>query len=217
MAHDVKNPLTPIRLSAERLLRQAARAGKDAEGAAALAASTILRQVSILTERIGRLGRFSDPAVVSLRPMDREGLEALLREVSADFAAQPGVAWTVEVAQTLPAFLADRDLLRDALTNFALNAVEALAETGGHVRLSATTAAASGGRTSVAVACEDDGPGVPASLLGNLFDPSFSTKARGSGMGLAAARRVVERQGGTVFARERPGGGLSIGFVFDAG
>ncbi|MDL1952334.1 HAMP domain-containing protein, partial [Acidobacteria bacterium ACD] len=217
VAHDVKNPLTPIRLSAERLLRQASRSGAETPGAMEAAARTILRQVSILTQRIGRLGRFSDPAVVSLRPMEGEAIRGLLEEVAGDFAHHEGVRWVVEVEEGLPPIRADRDLLRDALTNFALNAVEALSETGGTVRLSAASAPSSEGGRSVTVSCEDDGPGVPEPLLVSLFDPSFSTKARGSGMGLAAARRVVERQGGTVFARPREGGGLSIGFVFAAG
>lgn len=217
VAHDVKNPLTPIRLSAERLLRQAIRSREEAPGAVDAAAKTILRQVSILTERIGRLGRFSDPAVVSLRPMDGAAVRGLLDEVAGDFAHHEGVRWAVEVEEGLPPIRADRDLLRDALTNFALNAVEALSEGGGTVRLSAASAPSSGGGRSVTVSCEDDGPGVPEPLLVSLFDPSFSTKARGSGMGLAAARRVVERQGGTVFARSRDGGGLCIGFVFAAG
>ncbi|MBL8112743.1 MAG: hypothetical protein JNK60_07655, partial [Acidobacteria bacterium] len=63
---------------------------------------------------------------------------------------------------------------------------------------------------------DDDGPGVPPEKLPRLFDPSFSTKSRGSGMGLAAARRGVERSGGRVFAEPSPMGGLRIGFTLPA-
>lgn len=217
VAHDVKNPLTPIRLSAERLLRHASRTGAPEDGPLLQPVRTILRQVGILTERIGRLGRFSDLSASEPRPLPRGELVALLDEVAGDFRAHPSVRLRVEADESLPVVPAEKDLLRDALTNFALNAVEALGERGGTVVLSARSVGPPHGRPGVRVACDDDGPGVPAAVLERLFDPTFSTKARGSGMGLAAARRAVERQGGTVFAEERAGGGLSIGFFLETG
>jgi signal transduction histidine kinase len=84
------------------------------------------------------------------------------------------------------------------------------------VRLSAENATLVAGAPAVRFACADDGPGVPEEAAGQLFDPAFSTKSRGSGMGLAAVRRAAESHAGTVFAHPRAGGGLVVGFTLPA-
>ena len=122
----------------------------------------------------------------------------------------------MRVEPGLPRVAVDRPVLRDTLTNFVLNAVEAIGEREGAVLLSAGAARLHDWRPGVRFVCEDDGPGLPEDQRRRLFDPAFSTKSRGSGMGLAAARRAVERHGGTVFAAPREGVGLSIGFVLPA-
>jgi signal transduction histidine kinase len=94
--------------------------------------------------------------------------------------------------------------------------VEAIGARGGSVRLAASNSPLPGGARGVRFACEDDGPGVSAGMADRLFEPTFSTKSRGSGMGLAAVRRAVERHAGTVFAGPRDGGGLVIGFTLPA-
>ena len=216
IAHDIKNPLTPIRLAAERMGRLEERPGPPPPGAFAEISTNILRQVAILTERIGRLGRFGDPAALERRSLDAAAVRALLEEVAVDFQAHERLTVTVDVPAGLRPLAADRLLLRDALTNFLVNAAEALAERGGTVVLSASNAALSGGAAGVRFACADDGPGAPEGAAERLFEPAFSTKARGSGMGLAAVRRTAERHGGEVFAEVRPGGGLVIGFTLPA-
>ena len=216
IAHDIKNPLTPIRLAAERLSRFEAKRETPPPGTFAEVASGILRQVGILTHRIGRLGRFGDPAAVERRVLDRAAVAALLDEVAADYRAHESVAIEVETARDLRSFAADPYLVRDALTNFVVNSVEAIGSARGLVRLTAENATLPSGAPAVRFACSDDGPGVPEEAAGQLFDPTFSTKSRGSGMGLAAVRRAAERQAGTVFARPLAGGGLVVGFVLPA-
>jgi len=216
IAHDIKNPLTPIRLAAERLGRFEARNETPPPGAFSEVASGILRQVGILTHRIGRLSRFGDPAAAERRVLDRAAVAALLDEVAADFRAHETVVIEVETAPDLRAFAADRFLVRDALTNFVVNSVEAIGTSPGRVRLSAENATLAAGAPAVRFACADDGPGVPEEAAGQLFDPAFSTKSRGSGMGLAAVRRAAESHAGTVFAHPRAGGGLVVGFTLPA-
>jgi len=213
VAHDVKNPLTPIRLAAERLVRLEARGDPAPPGLAAETGANILRQVGILTERIGRLSRFSDPAVLERQPFDAASAAALLREIASDYAGLPRVRIEVDASPDLPRFAADPALLRDAVTNFVVNAVEAIGEREGRIRLSVAPERTGEQTTGVRFVCEDDGPGLPGNAADRLFEPAFSTKSRGSGMGLAAVRRVVERHGGSTFATSRPGGGLVIGFV----
>ncbi len=216
VAHDVKNPLTPIRLAAERLLRLAARPEPPAGPTVEEAGANILRQVSILTDRIGRLARFSDPTVLQPRRLDGAALKALLTGVAADYAGLENVRLSVEAPDDLPPAAADPLLVRDALTNLVVNAVEAIGSRPGTVRLSAGPAPLPGGRPGVRFVCADDGPGLPPEGFERLFEPAFSTKSRGSGMGLATVRRAVERHGGAVFAEPSPGGGLTVGFVLPA-
>jgi signal transduction histidine kinase len=216
IAHDIKNPLTPIRLAAERLKRFEDRHEAAPPGAIAEISANVLRQVAILTERIGRLGRFGDPSALERTRLDAASARALLEEVAADFRAHERLSVSVEVAPELRPFAADRLLLRDALTNFLVNATEAVAERGGSVVISASNAALPGGAPGVRFACADDGPGAPEGVAERLFEPAFSTKSRGSGMGLAAVRRTVERHGGSVFAEAHGGGGLVIGFTLPA-
>ncbi|HEV8266948.1 MAG TPA: ATP-binding protein, partial [Thermoanaerobaculia bacterium] len=211
IAHDIKNPLTPIRLSAERLLRSR---GPVDDAQTASTAANILRQVAILTERTGRLARFADATPSAGKPLDRDALDRLLAEVAADYEAHPTVrVEAVRAPKTIPTVRAERDDLRDALTNFVVNAVEAIGDDGGHVRLSVADATLPDGRAGVRFLCEDDGPGVPEGEIGRLFTPAFSTKSRGSGMGLAAVRRAIERHGGTVMAASREPRGLVVGFT----
>lgn len=216
VAHDIKNPLTPIRLTAERLIRNADRGTPLDAGRIVEAASTILRQVDLLTERTGRLTRFASPAAPERTLLSGEGLARLLAEVASDFSAHATVRVSWRVEEGLADLLVDRALLRDAVSNFVLNAVEALESVGGNVELVARPTDGSRGACGVEVACDDDGPGVPEADLHRIFDPSFSTKSRGSGMGLAAARRAVEENGGRLQAERSPMGGLRIGFVLPA-
>jgi signal transduction histidine kinase len=216
VAHDIKNPLTPIRLTAERLLRSAGRGTPPDAGKVQEAATTILRQVDLLTERTGRLSRFASPAAPERSLLPAEGLAALLAEVAADFSAHANVRVCWRTEPGIPEVFVDRSLLRDAVANFVLNAVEALEGTGGGVEVTARTVEWPGGGRAVEVSCEDDGPGVPEADLPRLFDPTFSTKSRGSGMGLAAARRAVEEHGGRLLAERSGSGGLRIGFVLPA-
>ena len=216
IAHDIKNPLTPIRLAAERLRRFEVKREAPPAGAIGEVAAGILRQVGILTDRIGRLGRFGDPAVVERRVLVRADVARLLDEVAADFRAHETLAIETETDTDLRPFSADPFLVRDALTNFVVNAVEAIGIARGRVRLSARNAALDSGDAAVRFACEDDGPGVPEDVAGRLFEPTFSTKSRGSGMGLAAVRRAAEHHAGTVFAHARAGGGLVVGFTLPA-
>jgi signal transduction histidine kinase len=216
VAHDIKNPLTPIRLTAERLLRSAGRGAPPDAGKITEAAATILRQVDLLTERTARLSRFASPAAPERTLLSGEALAALLAEVASDFSAHATVRVSWRVEEGLPDVFVDRSLLRDAVSNFVLNAVEALEGTGGSIEVAARSTEGPRGGRGLEIACEDDGPGVPESDLPRLFDPSFSTKSRGSGMGLAAARRAVEEHGGQLLAERSVRGGLRIGFVLPA-
>ncbi|MCC6133585.1 MAG: hypothetical protein IT186_26955 [Acidobacteria bacterium] len=215
VAHDIKNPLTPIRLAAERLLRHASRLPSDVAPVLESAVDVILRQASILTERIGRLGRLSDPRSAEVQPIEPGALATLLSEVTADYRIT-GRDISLVLSDDLPELLTDGGLVRDAVANFIQNSIEALGEVPGRITLSVARSRLRSGKPAIAVACEDDGPGVKPEDMGRLFEPGFSTKSRGSGMGLFATRRAVESLGGEVFAETRVPSGLRIGFRLPA-
>lgn len=209
IAHDIRNPLTPVQLAADRLARFGARNEPVPPGTALSLAETVTRQVVALAERIGRLRRLSADASSASESVDPESLRKILAEVASDFGVPGHVDVSVAVADGLPAVRCSREILADALSNFLVNALEAAP--GRALRLHLEATHGSGGE--VVVSCEDDGPGLADHFFPRLFEPAFTTKTRGSGMGLFVTRRSVESLGGRVFAERRDSGGLRVGIV----
>jgi two-component system nitrogen regulation sensor histidine kinase NtrY len=190
MAHEVKNPLTPIQLSAQRLLRRS-REGRLEPEAVAEGAETILVEVASLSRLVDSFSRFAKLPAPQPRNCDAGDLvrqiEALYRPTHKD------VTWEVELPDhPLPVFW-DGDMVKRALINFVDNALGALPGRG-RIRLSA---AEDGEFLRLLV--EDDGPGVPEADRERLFEPYFSTKRKGTGLGLAIVRRIAEDHGGEAF------------------
>jgi two-component system nitrogen regulation sensor histidine kinase NtrY len=199
VAHEIKNPLTPIRLSAERLLKKY-REGDPALGAALEdGVKTIVREVASMKQMVDEFSRFArmprpQPVEVDLEELMRETLQ-LYREV------KPGVelAWTVTSEARRARF--DKEQLRGVLINLLDNAVEATPAPG------SVDVRAFGNNGSVVLQVRDSGPGIPAEAKEKLFLPYYSTKGRGSGLGLSIVHRVVTDHGGTIRVEDnRPNG-----------
>ena len=118
VAHDIKNPLTPIRLTAERLVRSAERGTPPDATRIVEAAKTILRQVDLLTERTGRLSRFASPSAPERELLTGEALAALLAEVSSGFSAHATVRASWSATEGRPALVVDLPALRAAWSTF---------------------------------------------------------------------------------------------------
>jgi len=184
IAHEIKNPLTPIRLTAERLLRKHqqgdGRLGEMVEEGAEI----IVREVSSLKNMVDEFSRFARMP----RPQPKEvDLEKLVAEtVQLYQGLKPGLEVTTEIAPEAATARFDPDQLKAVLINLLDNAVAAT-EPPGEIRV--TTAAGPGGGVELAVA--DTGTGIRAEDRAKLFLPYYSTKGRGSGLGLAIVHRIV--------------------------
>jgi two-component system nitrogen regulation sensor histidine kinase NtrY len=198
VAHDVKNPLTPIQLSAEHLRRVFH--DPDVDFAATLAActDTILKQVRTLRGIVTEFSAFARPPAPQLEPQD---LAAVARDAVAPYLAglPPGVRLSLDVAPHLPPVRLDRRLVERALLNLVENALQAVGERGTitvHVRP---------GPGRVEMEVEDSGPGLEPEARDRIFEPSFSTKTSGSGLGLALVKKIAEDHGGGVSLTSAPG------------
>jgi len=203
IAHEIKNPLTPVRLSAEHM-RQVYHAGSDQfPEVFERCTRNILTQVDELQQIASEFSTYAHIPRIDLVEGDlRAAMEAL---IEAYLAAPPqGVEILFQAeAKPLPVRF-DARLLARAVRNLLENAVRA-SSGGGQVVLRLKMV---DGRARISV--EDTGPGVPAEQLGRIFDPYFSTHDTGTGLGLPIARRIAEEHGGGVSARNRPGGGLAV-------
>jgi nitrogen fixation/metabolism regulation signal transduction histidine kinase len=199
VAHEVKNPLTPIQLSAEHLQRVWSDGTADFGGALKTCTETILKQVRTLRGMVTEFSAFARPPAPAL---ERHDLGAIVEDAARPYRAAlpPGVELAVE-GEPVPPVRADRRLVERALVNLLENALQAVGESGRiTVRVSRR---ADPDRVEVVV--EDTGPGVPAEMRERIFEPFFSTKTSGSGLGLALVKKIAEDHDGGVTLDSVPG------------
>jgi two-component system nitrogen regulation sensor histidine kinase NtrY len=197
MAHEVKNPLTPIQLTAQRLLRRS-REGRLEAQVVTEGAETILAEVASLSRLVDSFSRFAKLPAPQPRPLDAC---ELLRQVQALYApAHPKIRFELDVSGGSVEAQWDADMVKRALINFVDNAVSAL-DGRGRIHLSLKVSA-----DRVRLEVEDNGPGVPEEIRERLFEPYFSTKRKGTGLGLAIVRRIAQDHGGEAHYQALPQG-----------
>jgi two-component system, NtrC family, nitrogen regulation sensor histidine kinase NtrY len=217
MAHEIKNPLTPIQLSAERIAKNFHRAsgngenGKRAGGTngqesaerARVAAvvdectATITREVAGLKAMVDEFSRFARLPHSHLEAADLN--EVVMQAVSLYEDRLDGVRMDVRLARTLPAAMLDAEQLRRVIVNLIENALEALAGIEGERRITVATAHATA-RGVLLVEIADTGHGIARDAFSRLFQPYFSTRGRGTGLGLAIVQRIIMEHGGHIRA-----------------
>ena len=203
VAHEIKNPLTPIQLSAEHLRRVHADQGKPLGDVFEQCVETILRQVQLLRQIAGE---FSNYAATPTPHITAVALGEFLQDVTGSYhVADSAIQTVITLAPELPPVAADRTLLARAITNLLENARQAM-PSGGTISV---TAAPTDARW-VSVTVQDSGVGMDATARLRAFEPYFSTKTAGSGLGLPNAKRHVELCGGTLTLDSAPGQGTSI-------
>ncbi len=210
VAHDIKNPLTPIQLSAEHARRVNMDKGRPLSPVLDECVNAILGQVRLLRQISAEFSSFASSPVA--RP-ERVDVPALITEVVQPY--QTGLAERVKItvgaAAEVPQVLIDRTLFARALTNVIENALHAMPG-GGAITIAVTSQP--GG---VDVAVTDTGVGMDGEALERLFEPYFSTKATGTGLGLTIARRNVELIGGSIAVASQKGVGTTITMTLPLG
>lgn len=204
IAHEIKNPLTPIRLSTEHLREVWQRDRERFPEALDRCVANILRQVDELREIAGEFASYAGVPTLERTPGD---LVAAVRGVIEAYAEAPEGTARVEMSGpgSLPLRF-DARLLGRALRNLVENALRAAGD-GGSVRVEVRRREEEG---EVEVAVQDSGPGVTSDQLSRIFEPYFSTHSGGTGLGLPIARRIAEGHGGTLSARNLPEGGFEV-------
>jgi len=209
IAHEVRNPLASIGLNAELLGDEIVDRGEEARRLV----TSIIGEVDRLTEITETYLRF---ARLPRPKLERESIGAIVTsvvEMSRGELAQAGVELGVDIAPGLPDIGADEAQLRQALINLIRNAREALS--GSTVRKLEISVREVAGRIVVTV--RDSGPGIGAPNLGKIFDPFFSTKERGTGLGLALVQQIVVDHGGQIEVASAPGAGTTFTITLPVG
>ncbi|MFN4224672.1 MAG: ATP-binding protein [Hyphomonas sp.] len=205
IAHEIRNPLTPIMLSTERLKRRYAAKIDDTDGVFDRCIETILRKVEDIARMVEEFSSFARMPKPSVAPFD---MKAVLQGASfAQSVVTPDIEIELDTELDDAPFLGDERLLAQAFGNLLKNAAEAIEgqpienDVSGHIRI--LLSKESGG---LEVVIEDNGPGFPADMRSKLLEPYVTTREKGTGLGLAIVNRIIADHGGAISLQNRPDG-----------
>ena len=203
LAHEIKNPLTPIQLSAERLQRRLAeKLGEQEAEILQRSTQTIVNQVAALKGMVDAFSQYARSPEADLQPLD---LNQLVRDVVALYeSSRP--ALQLDLTANLPHIAGDAAKLRQVIHNLLQNAEQAVADVAVPRILLRTDVA----RDGVRLIIQDNGPGFPEALLGRVFEPYVTTKTKGTGLGLAIVKKIVEEHSGSIAVTNLPSTGASV-------
>jgi PAS domain S-box-containing protein len=206
LAHEIKNPLTPIQLSAERLAHRLADKllAPDAE-MLARSTQTIVKQVAQLKGMVDAFSQYARAPETTLHPLD---LNTVVREVLTLYEAQrPAIS--LELEPGLPLVQGDPARLRQVIHNLLQNAEQAILDRSQPRITVRTRLEGAAARLSVL----DNGPGFPPEMLARAFEPYVTTKAKGTGLGLAIVKKIVEEHNGSIEFGNVPGSGAQVSIL----
>jgi len=208
LAHEVKNPLTPIQLAAERLQYKLSPSLSESNRELLVrATTTIATQVDTLKRLVDAFGDYARPRPAPGEPVD--WTELLTELVDLYATGQVPIEFDIRADDALRPVLADPGGLRQVLLNLVRNAQEAQPEGRPRIGIEVVNARHDG-QPGVRLEINDDGPGFSAAVLERVFEPYVTTKQRGTGLGLAIVRRIIEQHGGFITVGNRPTGGACI-------
>ncbi len=212
IAHEIKNPLTPISLSAERLKRRFGPKITEGQDIFASLTDTIIRQVGDLRRMVDEFSAFARMPSPTFRA---ENIAEIARQsLFLAEVAQPAIRFSLHAQDEISPFICDRRQLGQAFTNLIKNAAESIvskSETAsGDIAVSITQTA-----DRLLVTIEDSGIGIPDDLRDRLFEPYVTSRPRGTGLGLAIVKRIIDDHQGKLALANRPQGGAVARIEFD--
>lgn len=215
IAHEIKNPLTPIQLAAERLQRRYGKQIEGGEGVFSQLTDTIIRQVGDLRRMVDEFSSFARMPKPLFR---RESLLDIARQAMfLHEVAHPTIRFELHSPEDPPSLVSDRRQMGQALTNVIKNAVEAIEARGegealpqGEVVLTIRHA----DETHIVLTVADNGVGLPVER-DRIVEPYMTTRSRGTGLGLAIVKKIVEEHCGTIAFGDHAGGGTVVTITFD--
>jgi len=202
LAHEIKNPLTPIQLSAERI-RHKCMDQLEAKSRETLDRSTrtIVEQVDSLKEMINAFSNYARPAPIQMESVE---LNELIRDVVELYRNQPGKGREIDIQlqleDGLPEISVDVGRIRQVLHNLLLNSHDALVNTEEAEIRVGTRLVGGGNHRAIEISIADNGPGFPKHLMENLFEPYVTSKEKGTGLGLAIVKKITEEHSGSLTA-----------------
>ena len=207
LAHEIKNPLTPIQLSAERLeMKLAERLSREESETLRRATQTIISQVGALKAMVDDFG---DYARLPAPAPGRLDLNALVSEVLALYEGS-GVPVAKRLTEGLPPVWADGAQIRQVIHNLVQNAQDALENARAGAASPAIEVRTELDGEGVRLAVSDNGGGFPEALMARIFEPYVTTKPRGTGLGLAIVKKIIDEHHGSVAIENRPSRGASV-------
>jgi len=209
LAHEIKNPLTPIQLAAERMRRRylGDLKGEDAD-VMDRATNTIVQQVEAMKSMVNAFSEYARAPLLEIAPFD---LNALVREVVELYRSrEAGMQVDMELDPALPPVRADAGRVRQILHNLLKNVHEALENRKDAQARIVTHYYRRGAEEVAELTVEDNGPGFDPAILGKAFEPYVTSKPKGTGLGLAIVKKLTEEHGGSIRVQNRAEGGAQI-------
>ncbi|MEW6510092.1 MAG: ATP-binding protein [Bacteroidota bacterium] len=201
VAHEIKNPLTPMRLSIQHLRRTFLDKAGNFPEILDTVTRTIIEQIDTLSAIASEFSHF---ARMPRRTLSRVRCEEVVEEAVRLFSQETRVTFETRAEVGVSEVVADRDELRRALINIIRNGIQAM-DGAGRIEISTLRRA-----EGVAIAVQDHGKGIPEEIRPKLFEPNFSTKTDGMGLGLAIVKKTVDDLGGTVTVDSKEGAGTTV-------
>jgi len=209
LAHEIKNPLTPIQLATERIRHKYLKQF-DAEQGRVLdrGTHTIIQQVQAMKEMVDAFNEYARPPRLRLEPVELNEFIAEVLYLYRDYPA--GVEIKLDLAHEPLPINADKGRLRQLLHNLVKNSIEAIGDGHGSTLWIGAAREHVTGADCAQLSLRDDGPGFPDNILNSAFEPYVTTKPKGTGLGLAIVKKIVEEHGGWIQLESPADGGARV-------
>jgi two-component system nitrogen regulation sensor histidine kinase NtrY len=216
IAHEIKNPLTPIQLSAERLKRRYLKQIKEDPETFSICTDTIIRQVGDIGRMVDEFSSFARMPRPTVKPEDAK--ELCQQSLFLQRQGNPDIRYVSTLPDRPVPLICDRRQVSQVLTNILKNSAEAIegreARPGQTLPPGEITLSLRDDDATVRIVVDDNGKGLPKEDRERLTEPYMTTRSKGTGLGLAIVKKIMEDHGGYLALDDREGGGARISLVF---